>query len=228
MEVTKNKDINIGYLINERKLIELDTLLKQISADIEYRVSCVDGTSLTFNELNELINYPNRKEKQYSQISISNRYNSPIRISLTLSNRQFTTITYRVNGDEREVDYYAGKIEEFIMSLKQWYSFLATPNFFVHVSVSMLVSFAILLLLISFGILTTKSSVYIVVPLMIGISFIYDKFRQYLFPVVSFALGDGIERVNFRNTVRAVVLGAILLAGLVGYLVNQIPSITGQ
>lgn len=228
MEVTKHKDIKIGYLINERKLIELESILKQVSADIEYSVSCVDGTSFNFTDLNELINYPNRKEKQYKEISISNRYNSPIRIFLTLSNNQYTTITYRVNGDEREVDYYAGKIEEFIMSLKQWYSFIATPSIFTHVLISMVISFLAILLLYSVGIISLKSAGAIAGISVFVSSFIYEKFRLYLFPAASFELGDGIDRVKFKKTVRNTVLGGILLTALVAYIVNQIPSLTGQ
>ncbi|MFV8830574.1 hypothetical protein [Alkalihalobacterium sp. APHAB7] len=228
MEVTKNKDISIGYVINERKLIEIDSIFKEVSSDIEYSVSCLDGTSINFNSLDELISYPNRKEKQYTSISISNNYSSSIRISLTLSNRQYSTISYRVNGDEKEVDFYARKIEEVIYSLRQWYSFLSVPSFVVHVLFISIFSIIAALLLSSFGILTADTSIYIALPITIVNTFIYDKVRQNLFPVATFELGDGIDRAKFKNTLRAGILVSIFLTGIVGYLVNQLPSFIGN
>lgn len=136
MEVTKNKDISIGYFLNEKKLIELESILKEVSTEIQYSASCIDGTSIDFSDLGELINYQNRKEKQYKQITISNDHKSSIRISLSFSNRDFEPISYRISGDERNVDYYSRKIEDFIMSLKQWYSFLAVPPFWFYFLIS--------------------------------------------------------------------------------------------
>jgi hypothetical protein len=225
MEVSKSKDYRMTFSINERKLRELENIMIEVSEKIDYRVYCIDGTTMTFEKLDDFIKYPNRKEKQYRQIEISNNYGSPVRISVTLVNSEYRSASYRVTADERTVDYYSSKIEGFLMSLKQWYSNLGAPTMLVSLVTFAILYTAILLLLIAINVIESASSLYVSLPIALLILFTYDKTRYYLFPVATFELGDGIDRAKNRNFVRNLILVGIVLSGVVGYVVNQFPGI---
>ncbi|MEH7343700.1 hypothetical protein V7122_07470 [Bacillus sp. JJ1532] len=229
MEVSKTRNFKLAYLINERKLRELDSIIKEVSDEIEYEVSCIDGTSIKFTTLEDLINYPNRKEKQYKEIEVRTSYRSsrPVRIHVNFMSYQYAdSIRFRISGDERNVDYQAGRIEGFINSLKQWYSFLAVNNIistFIVVFIAQLIPVAIMY---SLGILNKFHSLWWIgfITAMIAI-FVYDKVKVYLFPISAFELGDGIDRIKNLNFVRNLILVGIFLTIVLTYLVNQIPNI---
>jgi hypothetical protein len=225
MEVSKSKDYRMTFLINERKLRELEDIILEVSEKIEYKVYCIDGTTMTFENLEKFIKYPNRKEKQYREIEISNNYTSPVRISVTLANTEFRSVSYRVTADEKTVDYYSSKIEGYLLSLKQWYSFLGNPTMFVSLGTFSLFYLGVIFLLMWNNVIESVSSLYVSLPVALLVAFIYDKTRNFLFPVATFELGDGIERARNRNFIRNLILVGIVLSGIVGYVVNQIPSI---
>lgn len=233
MEVSKTRNFKLAYLINERKLRELDSIVKEVSDEVEYQVSCVDGTSIKFTALDDLINYPNRKEKQYKEIEVRSSYSSSssVRISVNFMSYFYSeSIRYRISGDERNVDYHAGKIEGFIMSLKQWYSFLSVNNILSIAIIAIIGQLIPIAILFSLDMHERYDTLWWVAGFFTSMLALYgyDKVKVYLFPISSFELGDGIDRIKTQNFVRNLILVGILLAALLSYLVNQIPSIGGN
>ncbi|BFT73131.1 hypothetical protein [Paenibacillus sp. P36] len=223
MNTTKNKDLRIAYVINERKFKELEAIMKNVSEDITYDVDCIDGTSIVFTSLDDLLKFPNRKEKQYKRIEVSTPYLTD-RISITFSNYDFRSISYRVSGDERNVDFYSGQVESFLMSLRPWYSFIGAGNFISSMIGFFLLFMCLTYILVLLNIYKSIDTWGIIIISIIVYS-LYEKMKGFLFPVASFELGDGIERVKMKGSIRNLILGSIGLAGVLGFLVNQIPPL---
>lgn len=223
MEVTKTKDFRICYILDEKKVREIASIIQEFSKEININVSCIEGTSMTFTELKKFIEYPNRKEKQYKEIEITNEYTSSVKVRIRFTNLESSTVSYRISGDEKDVDHYSMKIEGVINSIKQWYSWVISiygyiVNAVIFNGLGLLIimlmeidNFAIISLII-FGcsIISIPSSL---------------KWKYYLFPVGAFALGDGADRIKNLKSKRNIIFSGIFLAGIVAYTVNQIPSL---
>jgi len=222
LEVTKSRDVNIAYKLNQRKIEEITEIIKDVSDEIEYNATCIEGTSIKFASLDEFIKYPNRREKQYNTIEIVNSYRSLVRISIIFSNREFCPITYRITGDESKVDTYAGQIEGFTRSLRQWYSFIGVMNKYRFIITVAVISFT---LLIISNLYNKDLPFWAWFPIGFLIVVSFDKVKSLLFPVATFELGDGIERAKTHDNIRNLVLSGVFLAAIVGYIVNQIPGI---
>lgn len=217
MEITKSRDFRIAFLINERKLRELDSIIRKNSTHVEYNVDCIDGRSMVFTSIDELINYPNRKEKQISRIEITNTYKDSVRFRVSLG----SMISYRVVADEEKIDFYSSQIEDFIFSLKQWYGFLDRLGTPIIIGTSIIVLFSLLFRNLS------NTYLYFFILFSFGYVFIniYEKAFMRLFPMSLFEIGDGIERLKRIKFLRTTIFGGILLAIIVGYGVNQLPSL---
>lgn len=224
METSKTREKKVAYLLNEKKLKELQNILNPLSEDLVYEVSCIEGTTIKFTSLDEFLRYPNRKTKQYKRIEIRTPYSITETVSIIFSNNPYQSITYRVSGEEDKVDSYSVKIEDFLVSLKRWYSMLST-NAFVSISMG-----SIFLVVLMNSMLSTFHSLRSINPFIAAVFaipcfYIYDKTRLFLFPVASFELGDGVERVRLKDNIRNTVLVGVFLAAIVGFLVNQLPPI---
>lgn len=126
--VSKKKEMKFGLIIDERKLNEIDGIMKKISDNVSYEVECTDDTSIEFGTLNDLINFPNHSHKQIKRLEISNGWNKECRVAINLRNSDYSPIDYRVSGEEREVDFHSRKIEDFLSSLKPWYGFIESEK----------------------------------------------------------------------------------------------------
>jgi hypothetical protein len=222
LEVTKRKEYKISYLIDERKLRELANIFMTVSDKITLSVDCVDGKSINFNSVDELVAYPNRKKSRYETIEISNSYSSEIKLSITFGNREFRSVSYRITAEEDKVDYYSGKIEDFIFSLKQWHNFLYHEFIFFLMVIMFSLGTGYLIGLYRYN--TITNLVFTSLSIM-AYMFLISFIRKILFPIASFKLGDGIERVEKNKSIQSYVITGIFVSGLLGYLINQIPSI---
>ncbi|GLI09650.1 hypothetical protein YDYSG_56820 [Paenibacillus tyrfis] len=223
MKTSKTKDFRNTFLLNERKLRELETILNKVSDEITYEIDCIEGTQIKFSNLEDLLKYPNRKEKQYKTIEVRTPYHNDIHVSVRFSSEGVRSLNYRVSGEERDVDHFSAQIEGFLMSLGRWYDFIGKTNFLINMSSALLFYLLVSLPFIQY---LDTSTVWAIFPSMFLVIMGFDKFREYLFPVASFEFGDGIERNKIRSNIRAYILGGVILAAVVGYFVNQLPSIT--
>lgn len=197
--------------------------MKEASEIIKYSVDCIDGTTIEFSSLDDLLKFPNRKEKQYNKIEIRNPYTDDINISVRFSSREYSSISYRISADERIVDYYSGKIEGLLMSTKQWYGFFHNSFFGFLFSIGL--TCIIVYLLALYGFLTENLFFIAMVTIGVLLFFLYDKINKILFPVASFELGDGIDRVKRNASIRNIVLVSVFLSILISYGVNQLPNL---
>jgi hypothetical protein len=209
--------------MDERKLIELANIFMSVSDSITISVDCVDGKSMSFNSVDELVAYPNRKKSQFETIELSNGYDSKTNLSVTFGNREYRSISYRITAEEDKVDYYSVKIEDFILSLKQWYSFLNYHTSFFLVTVTLALSVGYLLN--SFFNLNDQANMLLIIILGFLISRLYDLIKNLIFPVALFKLGDGIERVEKKLRNQNFFIFGILFTGAFSYMINQIPNI---
>lgn len=223
METIKSKEYKIAYLINDRKLKELETIINEFTNEIKYKIKCTDGSEIKFESIENLLEFPNRKNRQYKEIEIYTPYGSSEQIIVTLSSSAFSPMRYVIRGNENTVEYYSNKIEGFLQSLSRWYSIIGVNNT-VSLLLVMIISGLIMFATIT-AININDNFIIIYFFLIFPMLFLLDKSRLYIFPVASFELKDGIERTKLKDSLRNLVLVGIVLSAIVGFFVNQIPSI---
>ena len=115
--------------------------------------------------------------------SRSNRLNGKVNLSVKLSSRIVDTLSYQVSGEERDVDFYAEKIEDIFNSTKQWYSFINNGTYKNMIITPIIINLLIeiVFLIIAFKDWKVLLFVYFITG-MISL-FVWDKIRGYLFPL---------------------------------------------
>lgn len=141
---------------------------------------------------------------------------------MRFSSLESSSINYRVSGDERDVDHLSEKIEELIMSTKQWFSFLGN-GYIGLIIITLVITFIAFISTISlFGF--NEPTLNWLLPIGMFDALASIKIRAYLFPIYSFELGDGIERIKKMHTIRSFIFGTVFTSLIVGIIVNYLTS----
>jgi len=245
-----------------RQLTELLTkeVLEQLDVEesdrsergIEYSVGLFDGSTISTNDLDEVIALPNSPRRAITSIELSTPYSSgKIRATVRLRNEDIISITYDLRGEDKEVVALSDKLEENFLGLRQWYSFVG-----IEFGLKLLVGFSLvfILLVICVGVIvagtaypnfenfreeirnlqselkvfTLVTSVLTVCAGLFLMSTLFfslgtsSSWTGSLFPRGTFAIGQGVERHKRRRRFRNIVLTCILVPVPVGILVNLI------
>lgn len=226
MEVRKNREFKYHYVASERSLKQIDKIMSESSElPLIYKVYSVDGSYREFENLDDLLDWDNSKDKMCNQMTIEHDGYSGLRIEISLGNSEFGSLKYLIRGEEKEVDHYSKRIENVFGSMKQWYTianggtFLKNLVFGVTVSVS-----ALLFVSLCFTWLNIKNenlipTIFFIVLILLYA--IFAKVRHNIFPVAQFEIGDGIERVKLKMYLRSTAI-VLFLGGIVSFIVNQL------
>jgi hypothetical protein len=233
MKVTKNKDTRLGFVVDSSALEELGRILDSANNEKEISVYLADGTSYEYNNIKDVLNLPNSKNRPIKKISFKTRFQEGMWALITLhGDTPFDTISYYLTGDEdKDVLYLADTIDEWICSIKPWYSQIATVNSFSFVSIWILAVYSVMLIMwvelatlkdfLERGMMpvpTPSGTVILVVIVILAYTI-----RSKMFPVSTFAIGNGLQRHNRIETWRK-VFRAVILAIIVGVIVTLIVS----
>lgn len=146
-------------------------------------------------------------------------------------------VSYDLSGDYEQVITLADRLNERLPGLKQWYSPLTRYSVFGILAVACVVVFfsAYALAAVDYfypDFLTGEESektdtgltglVGVLFFLTAGACLLLDWFRKKLFPVGTFAIGQGLDRHSRLSNIRYTVLTGVVLAFVVGVLVNYV------
>ncbi|MDT8437048.1 MAG: hypothetical protein RRA92_09875 [Gemmatimonadota bacterium] len=142
MYVSRSKDFRVGCRIGSWDLERLTQLLGGADLISGLSVEMTDGSRYQLESAGELQEIENRPGRQVGAITIESAppafvftETNPARLALvTVRNGVSDTIRYHVSGPARVVDRLARELDEWVTSLRPWYSSLAVmerPRFFL-------------------------------------------------------------------------------------------------
>ncbi len=238
----------IAFLLNEQRFRQLVTLVQELteSENLEYRVGLSDGTSITCDSADEVLNIQNSRERQITSIWMETPYRSEPRIEVKFQSRTIflEPIEYEVAGNEKDVFHASGKLDEYFSGLRQWYSPVVRLGTNLYAFYVVIIWVPLLLLYLwliistrGFGVvnngvantengeteivLTTLLTLFLLSSLSLVpiCTFLLERLRRWLLPHGTFAIGDGVDRHNNIVHARRVVGGVIgtLVLGAVGF-----------
>ncbi len=236
---TKPRSFRWAYLLNENTLRRLDQMLKEdvlnevesslLSGDepkeLDYQVGFSDGSYLHTSSVDEVANLPNSRDRRITSLRISEPFwltDLRVRVSFTNS-RSLPSVEYEVRGEASKALHLADKLDQELPAIRQWYSLITKVSFTLIAVIAIVAIFTILSVMDTVNpsepdpLQASWISIAVALlfyPVIFFVGVFLDWLRNILFPVATFAIGQGVARAKYLNSWR-IFLGITLGAGLI-------------
>jgi hypothetical protein len=225
-EASKTRTLNIAFVVTPDLLKRLAVILGETSDFLEYTVKYSNGTSVHYEKIEEVIGQPNSDKRSIVSLIAGTANETPVANQtiksayVNLKKDDFPSVEYTINGEQRDVIYFADQLDDWVAAVRQWYSpFISDPSSTDFSGASMLLFLAVLVLPLYawehvsrlYGPLE-KSHQYswVAIPALILMGAV-EYWILKLFPRGTFAIGQGERRHQFFIYMRrTVLLGSVL------------------
>jgi len=245
MNVHYSKELSHAFVVGPSDLKKIVELLQKRIGKVEISTGCVDDLSREFKTLKELLAYENPKLKEIRSVYLrarSDDYSKSTTIIFRKSTRFSSGISIDANGREDVVSRLKEEILDIIGGMRPWYSVMHRVNFFYVFFISWLILFTIRILsyisalalkfkwvpvseeLTSLAALP-RGWLLILTILLLVLGFFSNKLRDFSFPPIVFAIGQGELRYKRKEQFQWVVIvgfGVSLAASLVVPIIMMI------
>lgn len=248
MKYSKANELSMAVLITEQSSKNIHSFLNKNFSEIQYSGELSDSTNIIFDNFEDFLNYPNSNSKYISRLSIDcsdgeSSYESRRSVSITFRNYRLyapKAVKYSLKYRDKEWGFLFE--DELINELKETrpsYNLLEYFDTYVLLTIITTVylvyeGFRNLLLRVKspsgslfdvpFPVLVTVALIVLII--YFAILWSLNKTRNYLFPVLFFAIGHQVKSFERRrfiaNIVFAGIIGAVLLGLFTNYLYDQI------
>lgn len=238
MNVSRSKDYMIGFRIDAWDLERLAQLLGGNELVTGLVVEMVDGSNYQLEHVAELQDIKNVQERRIKAVTMESSPpaflgsdDKSARLALvTVREGASDTVRYHVSGSERIVDRLSRELDDWVASLRPWYSSLAVmdgPRFLMWSvalvgTLALLVSALHLALGASLGVSETwapggLASIVTVAGLLTtaAVAAILNVYRHRLLPAVDFRIGQDAETAERLDRRRTRLLSASFGAAIV-------------
>jgi len=214
-EASKTRTLDVAFVADAELLRRLEVVLREVdAATLEYAVKFSDGSTVTYSDIEEVIAQPNSSRRSIVSVIAGAQGRAGRSAYVTLRDNPSPSVEYTVNGRQRDVIYFADKLDDLVAALSQWYS-----PFFSKLQIVPLVV-VIALPLMAAGALAAHFPPNKPGPLswIPGIGLLLVAAIEYwaskLFPRGTFAIGNGAKRHHLFDALRYGFVGSVV-AGVV-------------
>ncbi|SRR6266566_2512630 len=202
MKSSKQNSRSVAFVLNGEALERLVEILSKYSTSLQFRVSLSGGTNVYPETVEELIKLPNPEHRQITQITIESDYKSQVRVEMSLGgDSKFQSVWLSLTAQEADVLFLDRQIEDWLATIRQWYSWLAFHSLGRVTAILMLLLIGLALLFpryvipyflpgkqINFDLLRVVGMVLILGVVMV------DWLVEKLLPRAIFSIGAGAAR----------------------------------
>jgi hypothetical protein len=202
-------------------------LTKLSDSELKAKVWLSDGSNIEDLSLDEVIQIPNLRSRQFTKMTIENPYKSSPRVKLTLTTEWFRPpVSYTITGDDRAAQAISVELDKLLDQSFQWHSPLSAPGpklgpIYYGISGGLFVA------LVMIAVVTlaegTIWSRYILGTDLFVLFLLLNagRIRKSFFERGTFKLGEGIGRAEAtvgRTRKIAEVVFVVLILGIVVHL----------
>ncbi len=235
----------LAFVLDERGLRWLHETLNTLSEPAHYQIFFKDGSSLTCDNLDDVLLLPNAADQSIVQLiaSVPGSYSRDVNVTLQGETR-FETVKYRLGSRVQDGDRLAYRLDQWIGTIRPWYSRIATVDFFLLLFALPILAYVAIFIWASMQLITevwsqglsaprppserTNLSAIIemafvslwFLPLVLG--WPLNRLRTHFFPVAVFAVGFGENRHRRLVALHYFVFITVAVATIVGLLVNWV------
>ena len=220
---------NHAFVVRSSDLEKLWKVLEDHIGTVTVSVECLDDVKREFNDLKELLSYDNSPARRIVSLSVESElddWEKEAQIVFSSSPSRYA-ISIKIKGPERVDSGVKDKIFDILEGLKPWYFFLAPrassfdhmASFWAYILIGACVYFGLFFVWVEL----TKKFVsldsfsepnrglfvvsVLVIPALLMLTL--NELRVRIFPLGSFALGQGERRYDTREKVRwGILLGS--------------------
>ena len=228
MNVHYSKELSHAFVVSPDGLKKLVELLQKRIGKVDISANCADDLSRECKTLKDLIDYENPKPKEINSIHLrarSDDYSKSITIVFRKFPRFSSGISIDANGREDVVSRLKEDILDIVAGMRQWYSVMHRVNFFYVFFISWLI-LGIIRILSYISVLALESKwvtalLILSIPLLV-LSFFSNKLRDFFFPPITFAIGQGEARFKRKEQLQwgiVITFFVSLAATLIGSII---------
>jgi hypothetical protein len=228
---------NHAIFITIDDLQGLRNFLAQHYETFEWEAACADGSHLTNTELQSFLDFENPNSRKIKSLTVSfRRENFEERGTVVFENGGSHTCSCNIHGvDDADTLHIANELTRMFREYRPWYSFLRwmPPGIIMAVVCIGVGVYSSWHTLITTGKLNKApeasfvEAIYVFLPFMLAFMVVVVLLHfawDWLFPNVWFAIGRQLTAFTRKQAVRRWIFGSMLLAILLGILVNWISA----
>jgi len=136
-ETSKTRSLKVAFLLDLANLRTLQALLSEIKGSLEYKVKFSDGSTTKYGDMDEITGLPNTGKKFITAILASVEGKPGHSMFLTMRGDPEPSVEYTLTGGQRDVGYFADKLDDWIASCTQWYSPFYASNLGVLLAIGL-------------------------------------------------------------------------------------------
>ncbi len=222
-ETSKTRSLQVAFLLDPPSLRNLQTLLSEIKGSLEYKVKFSDGSTTKYSDVDEITKLSNAGKKCIVAIIASVEGRPGHSAFLTMRGDPEPSVEYTLTGGQRDVGYFADKLDDWIASCTQWYSTFYSSNVGLLVGVGLIALPIFLMVRMAKVFPSSKAGWQSYLPMitLIGVS-VGEYWASKLFPRATFAIEYGARRNRLFSVIRVSVLLAIVITLLGDWLVQHL------
>jgi hypothetical protein len=218
-EASKTRSLNIAFHADTEGLESLERVLSELKGAQEYQVRFSDGSTVKYLDVKDIVAQPNSGRRFIVAVIASVEGRAGHSAFVTVRDDPEPSVEYTINGPQKDVIYFADKLDDWIASCRQWYS-----PFFSTLGVVPVVAAIILPLYLAARIskvFPAKTGPLSLLPLLVMIVVgLAEYWICKLFPRGTFAIGYGAKRHQRFTFIRNSVLVAFALSLVASVLAN--------
>jgi hypothetical protein len=219
---SKTRALDIAFVVDADTLKRLAAILGGMSAPLEYTVKFSDGTSVRYDNIEDVIGQPNSSKRSIVSLIAGTADEKVKSAYVNLKKTSSPSLEYTINGTQHDVIYLADQLDDWVAAVRQWYTTSTAPGGFYLVFLAILLPLFIGAFL---GLLKVDVQQQLDVQHSLGffalalVLYVVEYFIFLLFPRGTFAIGRGKERHRFNTYARRAV--AVMIAGVVVRLITK-------
>lgn len=235
-----SEELSHAFVVRPDELKKLVELLQKRIGKVDISADCVDKIEREFDTLKELITYENSKSKRIRRIHLSARSDNYSKSATIVFRDSFLMgVSINVNGREDVVSRLKEDILDIVAGMRSWYGVIHRVNFFYVFLISWLILLIIRILsyisalALKFKwvpvdeILTSLAALpqgwlAILAILLIVLGIFSNNLRDFFFPPIIFAIGQGEARFKRKEQLQwgiVITFFVSLAATLVGSII---------
>ena len=224
MKISRSSQIKSTFVLTANEIKKIHSLIKNYCGNVNMKIHCKDDLIREYNDVEELLEYENMKDKEIISMSFSSfgrdQYIDRI-VSLSFESQRYSNVYISIEGAEDETIKLNEKIHERFEALRPWYSIFSEIEF---IYVTFGIFFTLILLIILMSILgqmkqdelaSTRysfSSGFITASIPMVLGFLLNRLKKIIFPLSTFAINQGEKRFKNYEDFRKIFLGGLIVS----------------
>lgn len=240
MEVSTQFNIQQAFVTTSEDTVKIWKTIENKGMLVKATVNCSDGLIRNFQDSEMLAQYENPPRASITSLEIAGYCHKPYATAtVTLGSGRFLSspVSVSIRGEEDLVASMRTTLTDTLDGMRPWYSRIATLDM---LSVWLFIFMILVWLALTMGLLTLNMQPTPVIsfkkalPILIisgaEVGLFYAVIRgvnwllKYIFPVTTFAIGQGIRRHHHYEQIRWVVIVGFLVSVVASIFVTILPT----